>query len=328
MANGYFVEELLGLLGQLEPERSEADLSRLKAELKRRLPPLNQDTVPGLINSVTAGRIANRLNLHGPAYMIDAACASSLLAVEHGMRALRDGRCDAVLAGGVQASTPPVIQAALAQVGALSPFGRITPFSREASGMLAGEGCGILVLMRRGDAERSGYRIYCLLKGMGTSSDGKGSGLLAPRHEGQRLAVERAYEDAEICPTTVTLLEAHGTGTPVGDAVELETIFQAFSKRTPACPRVAMGTVKSMIGHLLPAAGAASLIKTALALYHRTLPPTLHCEQAVERLQATDSPIYLVSERRPARSSPSRGQRLWLRRHQRACGARGVSTPG
>lgn len=298
-ANGYFVEELVGLLRQLEPDRSESEFAKLKAELKRRLPPLNQDTVPGLISSIIAGRVANRFDLRGPAYMVDAACASSLLAVEQGMRALHEGRCDAVLAGGVQASTPPLVQVVLAQVGALSPQGRITPFSREASGMLVGEGCGMLLLMRRSDAERQGHRIYCLLKGMGSSSDGKGSGILAPKSAGQQLAVKQAYAESGISPQTVSLIEAHGTGTPVGDAAELDTVFEAFGERSAACPQVAMGTVKSMIGHLLPAAGAASLIKTALALYHRTLPPTLHGETAVDRLQAEDGPIYLVSQPRP-----------------------------
>ena len=255
--------------------------------------------MPGLTHNVLAARIANRLDLQGPTYTVDAACASTLLAVEHGMRELRAGRCAAILAGGVQVSTPGMVHQAFSYLQALSRTGKIAPFSAEANGTLLGQGCGVMVLKRRGDAERDGNRIYALLKSVGVSSDGKAMGLLAPRQDGQELSIRRAYEQADIEPTTVELIEAHGTGIPLGDQTEIRSLTSCFGARQSAKPNVAIGSVKSMISHLIPASGAASLIKTALALYHRVLPPMLHAEQANPALELERTPFYLCRETRP-----------------------------
>jgi len=293
------VDQLVHVLGQLEPDRSPEDLDTIRRELKKRLPPANADTFPGLVHSALVGRIANRLDLHGPAYTVDAACSSTLLAVEHGIRELQGGSCDAVLVGGSQVSTPAPIHIMFCHLNALSREGKIAPFSPEAEGTVLGQGCGILLLKRKSDAVRDGNRIYALIKGAGTSSDGKGAGLLAPRTEGQQLSIERAYEMAGVSPDTVGLVEAHGTGIPLGDAVEINSLKTCFGPRRGEHPHVAVGSVKSMVGHLVPASGAVSLIKTALALHHRVLPPMLHAETANPALKLDESRFYLCTEPRP-----------------------------
>jgi acyl transferase domain-containing protein/phosphopantetheinyl transferase (holo-ACP synthase) len=296
---GYLLNQVVDVLRKLLPDATEADLSQVGEELKRSIPPFNAETVPGLVHSMMAGRIANRLNLNGPAYTLDAACASTLLAVEHGVAALRTGRCDAVLAGGVQVSTPGLIHLAFAHLGGLSPSGHIGPFSAGADGTLLGQGCGVVVLKRHSDALRDGNRIYALVKAVGISSDGRGAGLLAPRQEGQQLAMERAYEQAKLSTGSVGLIEAHATGIPLGDATELRSLTHCFGPREGDRARVAVGSVKSNIGHLIPASGVASLIKTALALYQRVLPPTLHGEQPNPEAEFSKTPFYLNTKTRP-----------------------------
>ena len=293
------VENIVQLLQQIEPERSAADLDFLRGELKKVLPPCNADTFPGLVHNALAGRIANRFDFMGPSYTVDAACASTLIAVEHGVRELRAGRCDAVLAGGSQVSTPGPIHTMFCHLQALSRSGQIAPFSAAANGTLLGQGCGIVVLKRRGDAERDGNRIYALIKAVGVSSDGKGVGLLAPRTEGQQLAISRAYEEAGTSPESVGLVEAHGTGIPLGDATEIGSLRAVFGDRPGDDATIAIGSVKSMLGHLLPASGVPSLIKTAMALHHRVLPPTLHAEQANADLGLDKSRFFVTTEARP-----------------------------
>ncbi len=292
------VENILQVLRKIEPERTEDDLNLIRLELKKSLPPCNADTFPGLVHSALAGRIANKFDLMGPSYTIDAACASTLIAVEHGIRELRAGRSDAVVAGGSQVSTPGPVHAMFCHLQALSR-GKIAPFSAEAGGTLLGQGCGMIVLKRRSDAERDGNRIYALIKAVGVSSDGKGVGLLAPRTEGQQLAISRAYEEAGVSPESIGLVEAHGTGIPLGDATEIGSLRAIFGARANEHPSVALGSVKSMLGHLLPASGVPSLIKTALALYHRVLPPTLHAEQAQTELKLDETCFFLANEPRP-----------------------------
>ncbi|HYS78452.1 MAG TPA: beta-ketoacyl synthase N-terminal-like domain-containing protein, partial [Candidatus Dormibacteraeota bacterium] len=271
------VDEVLSLLKRLHPEHTPEYLEELRRSLKAGLPPFNPETAPGLAHSVMCGRIANRLDLMGPAFTVDAACASSLIAVDAGMKSLRAGECDLVLAGGIQISTTFPIALLFSQLGALARSGRIRPFHPEADGTLLGEGAGIVVLKRRDDADRDGDRIYAVIKGVGTSSDGKAMGILAPRVEGEELAMRRAYESSGVEPASIGLIEAHGTGTPVGDATEVEALRRVF-RPTDGEPRLPIGSIKSMIGHCIPAAAVAGLIKTALALYHKVLPPTLHAD--------------------------------------------------
>jgi acyl transferase domain-containing protein len=297
LQHGMLVDQTIRVLGGLHPEYSREELEAIKQALKSGLPPFNAETAPSLAHSVMCGRIANRLDLMGPAFTVDAACASSLIAVDLGIKDLLNGECDLVLAGGIQVSTTFPIALLFCQLGALSRSGELRPFHPSADGTLLGEGAGIVVLKRRPDAERDGDRIYALVKAVGTASDGRALGVLAPRVEGEVLAMQRAYERAGIAPRSVGLVEAHGTGTPVGDATEIEALRQVFGERSGGAPVTALGSVKSMIGHCIPAAGVAGLIKVALALHQKILPPTLHASAPNPKLDAT--PFYLNPEARP-----------------------------
>ncbi|MCU1262148.1 MAG: beta-ketoacyl synthase, partial [Bryobacterales bacterium] len=239
------------------------------------------------------------LDFMGRNFTVDAACASSLIATEIAIQDLESGKEDIVLAGGVHIFAHIPFLQVFDAMRALSMSSTIRPYDEHADGTIAGEGVGILVLKRLTDAERDGDRIYAVIRGAGSSSDGRAKGVTAPRVEGEEAALRRAYENSEIPPHTIELIEGHGTGTPVGDAVELEALGRVFGTAQQGRPFCALGSVKSMIGHAMPAAGAAGLIKTALSLYHRVLPPTLHCGSPRAQLLGPESPIYVNTETRP-----------------------------
>ncbi len=298
--HGMVVDQTLAILKTLHPEYDEEELGEIRKALKASLPPFNAETAAGLVPNILTGRIANRLDIMGPNFLVDAACASSLIAVDLGMRDLLAGKCDVVLAGGVQASTPPHLLMIFCQLNALSRRSDIRPFDEEADGTLLGEGAGTIVLKRREDAERDGDPIYALIKGVGTSSDGRGTGVMTPRVEGEELAIRRAYDYSGISPDSIGLIEAHGTGTPVGDLAEVAALRRVFGSRRPGSPpSCALGSVKSMISHTIPAAGIAGLIKVALALHHKVLPPTLNCEKPNPRFELERTPFYINTETRP-----------------------------
>ena len=296
--HGIVLDQTVDLFRQIYPDLVEDDLRRIKQLLKSKLPQFSADTAPGLVPNVMTGRIANRLNLMGPNYLIDAACASSLLSVQSALGELRSGRSDLMLAGGVNASIPAEVFMVFSHLGGLSRNSRIRPFDAEADGTLLGEGLGVVVLKRLEDAERDGDRIYALVNTVGQSSDGRALGLLAPRMEGEILAVQRAYEQAGIEPSAISLIEAHGTGIRLGDRTEIQTLSHVMGERDADVPRCALGSVKSMISHCIPAAGVAALIKTTLALYHKVLPPTL-CENVNPELELEKTPFYINTETRP-----------------------------
>lgn len=296
LSRGFFMDQMMDVIRQLRPDFSEADIRELQTDLKKQLPPYGSDVVGVLTPNVIASLIANRLDLMGPAYIVDAACASSLIAIDAAVQELVHGRCDLMLAGGTQVQTPPQLFIQFCQINALSRD-RLRPFQKGAEGTLLGEGCGMLVLKRLADAERDGDRVYAVIKGVGTASDGKAKGLLAPRLEGEILAMRRAYESSGIDPLTIDLVEAHGTGTTVGDATEIESLNAVFGGRG-AGPHIAISAVKSMIGHCLPATGTASMIKTALALHHKVLPPTL-CDEPDPSLNLERTPFYINNRTRP-----------------------------
>ncbi len=296
--HGIVVDQTIELLRRLLPDAGENGLEQVRAALLAKLPPFNADVAPGLVPNVMTGRIANRLNLNGPNYLVDAACASSLVALHAAREELRSGRADLMLAGGVNAAIPAEVYMVFTQLGALSRSSQIQPFSAGADGTLLGEGLGIVVLKRLQDALRDRDRVYAVVKAIGQSSDGRGAGLLAPRLEGEILAFKRAYEDAEIAPSTIGLVEAHGTGIPLGDRTEIAALTEVLGARQNGIPSCAIGSVKSMIGHCIPAAGVAGLIKAALALYHKVLPPTL-CEEVSPQLGIERSPFYINTETRP-----------------------------
>ncbi len=279
--------QLVTSLRQLVPGLSEEQLDRVAQDFQGRLGPEQPESSIGLVPNLAASRIANRLDLQGPAYTVDAACASSLLAVDHAVAELNRGRCDVVIAGGVHLCHDVTLWSVFSQLRALSPSQQIRPFDRGADGILIGEGIGMVILTRLADAERHGDRVYAVIRGTGVASDGRDASLMRPRVEGQVLALERAWAAAGLDPTSpgaLALVEAHGTATPVGDQAELTTLDRVFGSEGPV---IGLGTVKSMIGHSMPAAGMAGLIKAALAVHHRMLPPTLHCEDPHPSLAAT-----------------------------------------
>jgi acyl transferase domain-containing protein/phosphopantetheinyl transferase len=308
--HGYVIDQTLDLLKKINPGLDAGMLKELHRKLKASLPPLDAQTAPGIVSSITSGRIANRLDLKGVNYCVDGACASSLIAVEHAAQDLRSGKCDAVLAGSVQFCTNIMVLRVFCELGALSRSKTICPFDLKSDGTLLGDGAGMVVLKRRADAERDGNRIYALIKAVGSSSDGRAKSIVAPRREGQELALKRAYGQVGFSPETISLIEAHGTSMSVGDATELQTLHGIFEKHDPHFPRCALGSVKSMIGHLIPAAGMASLIKTALALHHKILPPSIHCDEPVLSGEPHPSFFYVNTEARPwihgARHHPRR----------------------
>jgi acyl transferase domain-containing protein/phosphopantetheinyl transferase (holo-ACP synthase) len=292
------LDQTMELVKAAMPHLDDAALAQLRETLRKKLPPHNADTAPGLVPNVMTGRIANRLNLRGPNYLVDAACSSSLLAVGAAIDELRAGRSRMMLAGGVNASLPADVSAIFTQLGALSARGKVRPFEAGSDGTLLGEGLGVVVLKRLDDALADGDRVYAVLRGVGQSSDGRGTGLLAPSHEGETLAIRRTYEASGVDPATIGLVEAHGTGIPLGDKTEIASLKSAFGERVTPIGIKALGSVKSMISHCIPAAGVASLIKMALSVHHKVLPPTL-CDQVNPELGVDKTPFYINTQTAP-----------------------------
>ncbi len=294
-------EQLVVCLRALVPTLSEDELARVKRDFQAQVatsghdsaigrragstPALSPFEAIGLVPNLAASRLAHRLDLHGPAFTVDAACASSLIAIDQACRELSSGRCDFMLAGGVHLCHDESFWSVFCQLGALSRRQQIRPFDRRADGLLVGEGIGVVVLKRRADAERDDDRVYAVIRGAGVASDGRGASLVAPRVEGQVLALERAWSEAAVDPSSVGLIEAHGTATRAGDQAEIDTLRRFFGE--PGDVRAGLGSVKSMIGHAMPAAGAAGLIKAVLAVHHGVLPPSLHCDEPLEALERT-----------------------------------------
>ncbi len=291
-----FIDQALDMIRTVRSDITDSEIRDLKQAMRKQLPVYNADMVGPLTPNVIAGMVANRLNLMGPNFVVDAACASTLIAVDLAARELQAGRSDLMVVGGTQVNTPPLLYIQFCQIAALSRD-KIRPFQRGSSGILLGEGVGMMVLKRLADAERDGDKIYAVIKGTGTSSDGKAKGFLAPRLEGEVLAVQRAYDSCGIDPATLDLIEAHGTGTALGDRTEIEALSQIFSGRGKG-PHIAIGSVKSMIGHSLPASASASMIKTALALHHKVLPPMI-CDEPDPDLHLEETPFYINNETRP-----------------------------
>ena len=258
-----------------------------------------ENSFPGLLGNVVAGRICNRLDLGGTNCVIDAACASSMSAIHLAVMELVSGRSDMVITGGVDMLNDIFMHMCFSKTMVLSPTGDARPFSKNADGTVLGEGIGIFVLKRLDEAEKDGNKIYAVIKGVGTSSDGKSQSIYAPRAGGQAKALQTAYTQAGIDPATVELIEAHGTGTIVGDEVEFQSLNNFFGASDTRDKRCALGSVKSMIGHTKAAAGAAGLMKAVLSIYNKVLPPTLKVDEPDPKLNIQQSPFYLNTTTRP-----------------------------
>lgn len=279
-------EQIVSVLKDILPNLGDAEIEKVKREFQLRKGRFSADTAMGLIPNLVASLVANRLNLGGVAFTLDAACASSLIAIDHAVQELNSGRCNMVIAGGVHVGQNAAFWSIFSQLGALSHQEKIKPFDAGADGLIIGEGCGFVVLKRLEDAVHDQDKIYAVIKGVGVSSDGSGTSVMSPSVKGQLKAIEQAWEKAGVNANDIGYLEAHGTGTPLGDKTELETLTKFFGHH-PELPHAGIGTVKSNIGHAMPAAGIAGFIKTCLALYHDTLPPTLHCESPLAQMSKT-----------------------------------------
>ncbi len=263
------------------------------------LPSLTEDSFPGVLTNVIAGRIANRLDLGGVNYTVDAACASSLAAVDMACKELRAGTSNMVLCGGADLHNGVNDYLLFAGVHALSPTGQCRSFDADADGIALGEGVACVALKRLEDAERDGDRIYAVIDGIAGSSDGRSLGLTAPRPEGQRRALERAYRQAGMSPADVGLVEAHGTGTVVGDRTELTILDEVFGEAGSEVGSVALGSVKSQIGHTKCTAGMAGLIKTALSLQRGVRPPTVNIVNPNPAYDSALSPFIFNASAQP-----------------------------
>ncbi|WP_433192827.1 SDR family NAD(P)-dependent oxidoreductase [Nocardia sp. CA-107356] len=288
---------------------SDQDAEEIAAKFAKAFAPWEENSFPGMLGNVVAGRIANRFDLGGTNCTVDAACASSLAAVHMAAAELVSGRADLMISGGCDAENTILMYLCFSKTPALSKSGIIRPFDENSDGTMIGEGMGMLALKRLADAERDGDRIYSVLRGIGTSSDGRFKSIYAPRKEGQIVALQRAYTDAGFGPEQVGLVECHGTGTAVGDYTELSALREVFAEASDEKQFCAVGSVKSQIGHTKAAAGAAGLIKLSLALHQKVLPPTINVETPKESVDFPNSPFWVNSETRPWVLEPGRERR-------------------
>ena len=259
--------------------------------------PWQENSFPGLLGNVVAGRISKQFDLGGTNCVVDAACASSLGALHLASMELASGKSDIVVTGGIDTFNDIFMYMCFSKTPALSPTGNAKPFDATADGTILGEGLGIVVLKRLADAERDGDRIYAVIRGIGSSSDGKGDAIYAPSASGQKNALINAYKNAGVTPESIGLVEAHGTGTKVGDAVEVSALREVYGDAVN--PWCSLGSVKAQIGHAKAAAGAAGLIKTALALHHKVIPPTIKVQTPQKEITSGQTPFYIASEKRP-----------------------------
>ena len=281
------------------PEAVRTQITReLHERMDKHLPDVTEDSMPGELANCIAGRIANLFNFHGPNYVCDAACASAMAAMSSAIEGLIEHHYDAVVTGGIDRNMGAPTFVKFCKIGALSATGT-RPFAEGADGFVMGEGAAIFLLKRLADAERDGDKIYAVIRGMGGSSDGKGKGITAPNPVGQRFAIDRAWEIAGLSPSTATLIEGHGTSTRVGDVVEVQSLTDTFKEFNLPAHSVALGSVKSNIGHLKGAAGAAGLLKVALALHDKVLPPSVNGEHPNPDIDFAHSPLYVNTKLQP-----------------------------
>jgi acyl transferase domain-containing protein len=270
----------------------------LHDRIGKHLPEITEDSMPGELANCIAGRIANIFNFHGPNFVCDAACASAMAAISAAIEGLVEKDFDAVITGGIDRNMGASTYVKFCKIGALSATGT-RPYAEGADGFVMGEGAAIFLLKRLADAERDGDKIYAVLRGIGGSSDGKGKGITAPNPAGQKLAIERAWQNAGLSPATATYIEGHGTSTRVGDVVEVQSMIEALGGAHLPNHSVAIGSVKSNFGHLKGAAGAAGLLKATLALRDKVIPPSVHCEHPNPEIDFAHASVYVNTELRP-----------------------------
>jgi acyl transferase domain-containing protein/enoyl-CoA hydratase/carnithine racemase/acyl carrier protein/ribosomal protein S18 acetylase RimI-like enzyme len=270
---------------------------------------LNAHVFTGGAPAILSSRISYVLNLKGPCLAIDTACSSSLVALAEACNSLVLQSSDLALAGGVNVLAGPSMHIMTSKAGMLSRDGRCFTFDNRANGFVPGEGVGVILLKRFPEAVRDGDHIYGIIRGWGVNQDGKTNGITAPSVNSQILLEKEVYQRFNINPETISLVEAHGTGTKLGDPIELEALAEAFQSYTHKKNYCALGSVKSNIGHLLAAAGAAGVIKILLAMQHRMLPPTIHFKTLNEHISLDDSPFYVNTRLQPWETEPGTPRR-------------------
>lgn len=269
---------------------------------------LSAQQLMGSAPSILPARISYFLNLQGPCVSVDTACSSSLVALATACDSLSCGASDVALAGGVQVMAGPAMHIMTSQAGMLSPDGRCFSFDERANGFVPAEAVGVVMLKRLADAQRDGDSIYGVIRGWGVNQDGRTNGITAPNPESQTRLEQSVYDRYRIDPEHIQLIEAHGTGTRLGDPIEIEGLKAAFAKYTHKAGYCAVGSVKSNMGHALNAAGVSGFIKLMLALQHRQLPPTLHCRHLNQHIALEGSPFFINGELRdwPLNGAPLR----------------------
>jgi acyl transferase domain-containing protein/NAD(P)-dependent dehydrogenase (short-subunit alcohol dehydrogenase family)/acyl carrier protein len=281
----------------LAPDVREAVIAQTRERFRHTIPDITEDTMPGELANCIAGRIANLFNFNGPNYVVDAACASAMAAMTAAIEGLEEDDFDTVITGGMDRNMGASSYVKFCKIGALSATGT-RPYADGADGFVMGEGASLFILRRLEDAERDGDRIYAVLRAIGGSSDGRGKGITAPNPKGQKLAIQRAWENAGLSPDTATYVEGHGTSTRVGDVVEVESLASVFASAGAAPQSIGLGSVKSNIGHLKGAAGAAGLLKTILSLHDKVLPPNINYTAPNPNIDFAHSPFRVVDELR------------------------------
>ncbi len=262
--------------------------------------------ITGCAASIAANRISHYFDFRGPSLAIDTACSSSLVAVHLACRSIWDGESDLAMAGGVNLILLPEVLASFKKAGFLSAEGRCKTFDSQADGYVRGEGAGMVVLKPLSRALADGDRIYAVIRGGAINQDGRSNGLTAPNRRAQEAVLRDAYARAGVSPGEVDFIEGHGTGTQLGDPIELAALGAVLAEGREAGTRCAVGSVKTNIGHLEAAAGIAGLIKTALALHHRAIPPTLHFSQPNPHVAFDTLPLRVQVDLEPL---PENGRR-------------------
>ncbi|MFC0038516.1 type I polyketide synthase [Actinomadura rayongensis] len=265
-------------------------------------------TATGAALSIIANRLSYLLDLRGPSMIVDTACSSSLVSTHLAVQALRNGEADVALAGGVNLLLSPTVTMTFDLAGATAGDGHCKAFDASADGMVRAEGCGAVVLKRLSDAVRDGDRVLAVIKGSGVNSDGRSNGLVAPNFDAQRALLRDVYAAAGIDTREVDYVEAHGTGTFIGDPIEAKAVGEVLGAGRDADEPLLIGTAKSNLGHMESAAGIAGLIKTVLALHHRTIPASLHYKEPNPHIPFEELRLAVVAEEIPwpARSHPPR----------------------
>jgi polyketide synthase 12/epothilone polyketide synthase D len=286
-------EQLLGSPTGVFIGIANLDYQRLLAQGSE---PADMYTLTGNLMSTAAGRLAYFFGLQGPCISVDTACSSSLTAIHLACQSLRRGESRLAVAGGVNLILSPWGSVLMAAAQAVSPDGRCKTFDASANGMVRAEGCGLVVLKRLSDAQRDGDRIWALVRGSAVNQDGQSAGLTVPSGLAQQALLRAALADAGVAPAQVSYVETHGTGTVLGDPIEVEALKAVLGQPRADGSRCVLGAVKSNLGHLEAAAGVAGLIKAVLALHHRAIPANLHLQTVNPRLPLADTPFVLPRE--------------------------------